>query len=1023
MCDFPQLVATTKGKTSVVATEREKSSSMSSRVKSLLSMSGKIFRNLVRKYNQSKIKLNNEHIIGIHYAEQWIIDGNEVENSKQKYAYDILDDNSHINNKQSLQEQPEYYLEKQNKIPKRYKRSLSISSASASSYSPVQTFKHLITKKDETLASSAVKVVGVAVPDDDDDDEDDKFDEYYGSTNVDTKDLTNAQTFNDNKVNIMMAEPETEEEVEYSAATNRAGEDNDKDSGDTLMLKSNYDKEFMNEEEDEEQQEFETTFSPKVDETLTSAPKSSSSSPPSSALAQATILPASSGSMSSSAIDNDKTLKINNILNLNQSKNNQEENNIDNMINKKENEVEQNGDNETKLLNEADEVPLSPDNRAVLETSTVPSSQGLVKSTTEKSLFTIFVNYNYDEEEALGISEDISSEYQSGNSKTLPTSAKQVLTSGLNQNMNIDNIIDGSLIKVENSPRPSGSKEVNNDGHEQAVLGGGDIIDSAIELYDHNSKSTQKNYDTHNVLGVVDRNDKDDNNFRINRFERLSNDAKDSDTDIDSMTFNSHHLSDSNDDIYLTTTLTPPIPSHLPNFADKREAVDEEDQKKELLNDENLKTFTHNHQHSGQAKKNVVNDLEMPENSLENLMLNDGLLPLNAHNGYVEMNFSQNLDDIDIVKLEQTHSSEDELYKTIDFDKTLATLGKEPKIRPQMQYPQPHPNKDFEKHWNEVIKREEEWQRQRGLLPSKEKDGDEATFVQPVTSAPVETIKPYKTEIVPHPANDKRIVVNLTIGSNDGTGNMYTLHVDIPAFQENGQIQNVQQVLTHEYLPPVDTNSKVDAKVTATLMKKGEEKENSRESVTTQKPNVTAPSPYCIPEPPPPIPECPCACGMFPLGGVTSSSATDSILTSIDTSSESSSRSTTTMGEIANDNDNDFDNDLFKITTITNTEARTSPPSTIASATSTTTTIPINTSYLANNDETTISSDDNLNASDGTTNMPDIDVSTSSAKTNNTNASSNMNGEKFACPDVMPILILEGDLCFLFFCFYFIVTF
>uniref|UniRef100_A0A1I8MYS1 Tenascin-like protein n=1 Tax=Musca domestica TaxID=7370 RepID=A0A1I8MYS1_MUSDO len=633
---------------------------------------------------------------------------------------------------------------------------------------------------------------------------------------------------------------------------------------------------------------------------------------------------------------NDKSLNSNNILQLNQNKT------LDNQGKEEEKEIE-------KINPKHEQIFSNLHNKE--EDLVIPLlDEDPMDSTTSKP-FTIFENYNYDEEEE--------EELLKMNGLTQGDTNKQLISPKdiVDINQNIDNIIDGSIIRDE---------QVNNNNDESK-----------------STSASSQNDDTYNLVNNT-KNDKDGNNFHINRHHhhhQIINAGEDDDDDNgdddakpadngDSMTFNSHHLFDSNDDIYLGTSTTT---------------------KEDLLDTQVLE------------KDEVIDGLtkdaaKFSGESWDNLMLNDGLIPLNPHQG---VKYAQELDDIDIVKLEQTHSSEDELYKTID-NRSLEVAQKPKKVKPPI----------YSKHWNEVINRQEEWMAQRGLLKQ--------PVEQPITSAPpppppkLETLKPFKTEILPHPATDKRIVVNLTIGTNDGSGNMYTLHVDIPAFQENGQIQHVQQVLTHEQLPQqapaaLMAPNAVEAKLNSEKkIKDNLENATNKEKIAEplKKPKELeekndrnfANSPYCIPEPPPPIPECPCACGLFvetttdPFAS--SSPSGEFSFATADFSSE-------TADQTPNDN-NDFDNDIFNEIGLDTKHL----PKTFAATTLSTINSAIN---------------DNLNVSDfdvmTSTNMPELDVGTT--KTNNNNndddddvvsvASTNLtNGEKFACPDVMPILILEG---------------
>ncbi|XP_055907187.1 teneurin-m isoform X3 [Eupeodes corollae] len=162
---------------------------------------------------------------------------------------------------------------------------------------------------------------------------------------------------------------------------------------------------------------------------------------------------------------------------------------------------------------------------------------------------------------------------------------------------------------------------------------------------------------------------------------------------------------------------------------------------------------------------------------IDELMMSDGLLPVDKSSGFVPYD---NVEDVDIVKLENDPSSEDDYYKTF--------------------------NKNPEDNSLIDIK----------TVKSVEK---------PSSSKPNETPNnaPSILTLTPEHIGGKRILVNLTIATDDGTGtvnhSVYTLHVSVPAEE---------------------------------IVKKPPELPAPAE--------LRDPSRYCIPEPPPRIPECPCIC-------------------------------------------------------------------------------------------------------------------------------------------------------------------
>lgn len=250
------------------------------------------------------------------------------------------------------------------------------------------------------------------------------------------------------------------------------------------------------------------------------------------------------------------------------------------------------------------------------------------------------------------------------------------------------------------------------------------------------------------------------------------------------------------------------------------------------------------------------------------------------------MSDASHLEDIDIVKLDESpRSVEEEVYRTADKEVSPSKLSST----------QPSASE------NEVLKEKEEVDR------------------VPIHLKP---LKPYVSERIDQPG--KRIFLNLTIATDEGSDSVYTLHVEVPT---GGGSHNIKEVLTHEH--------------------RAEQAESYAES--------------CVPEPPPRMPDCPCSCLPPP--------ATTYLDDGVDIDSGASTMATT------------------------------------ATATST----PL--------EGATILSEDGVRDGDNgepepvsrtATNPPEIDNHIAASNTEPPDAAV---VEALACPDVMPVLILEGELC------------
>ncbi|XP_023037329.1 teneurin-m isoform X4 [Drosophila willistoni] len=199
-------------------------------------------------------------------------------------------------------------------------------------------------------------------------------------------------------------------------------------------------------------------------------------------------------------------------------------------------------------------------------------------------------------------------------------------------------------------------------------------------------------------------------------------------------------------------------------------------------------------------------------------------------------------------------------------------------------------------------------------------------------------LKPYVSERFDKPS--KRILVNLTIATDDGSDSIYTLHVAVPT---GGGSHNLEQVLTHE--------KKSD------LIK-------SQQQIDS-----------CIPEPPPRMPDCPCSC--LPPNPPTYIHVDDEDDSHVDIASTTiTTPSHIEMATILNHHHDDDDDDEDVADSVIGNENG------LELVTSTNKTTTSTTEY------------DNRIADASSFTEPNVGLG--------------LDGDKFACPDVMPILILEG---------------
>ncbi|KAH8318477.1 hypothetical protein KR067_003830 [Drosophila pandora] len=276
-----------------------------------------------------------------------------------------------------------------------------------------------------------------------------------------------------------------------------------------------------------------------------------------------------------------------------------------------------------------------------------------------------------------------------------------------------------------------------------------------------------------------------------------------------------------------------------------------------------------------------------------------------SESDFMVNDMASQFEDIDIVKLGEAPSSHEEaVYKTSSSkDKAVPMAPAQP-----------------EAIENEVLK-----------------DQDEARQV-PLHLRP---LKPYVSETIDQPG--RRILVNLTIATDDGPDNVYTLHVEVPT---GGGPHTIKEVLTHEKPP--------------------EQADHQAEN--------------CVPEPPPRMPDCPCSC-LPPPAPIYLDDRGDS------GDSGSAPPVDTASAPLAS----------------TTNGASTSPPLETATI--------LGDRHsekddhgVGNGNSSTVAGEST--ASSFATNTPSTEID------NHIDASHTEppvgGGEPFACPDVMPVLILEG---------------
>ncbi|XP_049313181.1 teneurin-m isoform X2 [Bactrocera dorsalis] len=383
-----------------------------------------------------------------------------------------------------------------------------------------------------------------------------------------------------------------------------------------------------------------------------------------------------------------------------------------------------------------------------------------------------------------------------------------------------------------------------------------------------------------------------------------------------------------------TTTMQP---THLSGNGNNASTVadDESNAEDELMLNDGLMP-QHNYKHNNKDARN--------HNAPENIMQRNRNFHTNAKayaatNDYQHFIAEPNADDIDIIKLEDTRSSEDEIYKTID-----GAPAKPPKYThgKRKEIVTSRPPKYPAQAENEVLK--------AGVA-----NNAVNSYADKLPNFPLKA--PIVSETYDAPG--KHILVNVTIATEGDSNSVYTLHVAVPI---GGQTHDVQEVLTHERLKTPAHDEDAPPPTYA--------------HDTEQAPI----SPYCIPEPPPPIPECPCKCADF-LSATEVLDAVDNeahfvpLADSVDNADAPTATATTTAPQTT-------DNFIHL-------------PYTPAIATSTTT-------MLTNTTEDSLIS---TTTTATFTNLLGVDAAQAVSVDDHVVVG---DGSKIACPDVMPILILEG---------------
>ncbi|XP_067613196.1 teneurin-m isoform X2 [Eurosta solidaginis] len=375
-------------------------------------------------------------------------------------------------------------------------------------------------------------------------------------------------------------------------------------------------------------------------------------------------------------------------------------------------------------------------------------------------------------------------------------------------------------------------------------------------------------------------------------------------------------------------------------------AVDESRVADELMLNDDLIPLHSNTAYKPNTTKRHIHTVAHPTNNKINTKTNFNI----ATNDYHQLNAGElNADNIDIVKLEDTHSNEDEIYKTVGgiHENAKSAYSKQKThitSRPPISTKYAPTNVE-----NEILKNGE-----YNDAPTRYAD----------KAPPFQLKAPIVSERYDVP--NKHILVNVTIATEGDKNSVYTLHVAVPL---GGQSHDLQEVLTHERVQSAE-----DQTANIQLIKQPTRAEDLPPRSTL--------SPYCIAEPPPPIPECPCKCGDF-------LKFTEAIPTEPESLNNVYLNPTATTTSTPSIIMNSIPTPLLPIT----------------SAPATVTTISTNIATVSGIAEVSNSSSDTPTAT-SFTNLLGVDVTN-----NNIDAENEINlgdGNKIACPDVMPILILEG---------------
>ncbi|KAH8270589.1 hypothetical protein KR018_012078 [Drosophila ironensis] len=370
--------------------------------------------------------------------------------------------------------------------------------------------------------------------------------------------------------------------------------------------------------------------------------------------------------------------------------------------------------------------------------------------------------------------------------------------------------------------------------------------------------------------------------------------------------------SDTDDIVEINTTQPQPVPRSVPAFS-PRSAGENDFQIKENADSkpvpEKKKPATDDNNNERDLADNYELEFTKPGVSTTPLQgdetgkMIENLLTITTKTNQKESDLmlsdASQFEDISIVNLDQAPGSHEEsMYKTLNKENSVPTVPSQ-----------------IEARENEVVK-----------------DHEELTQLP----AHLRPLKPYISERVDQPG--RRLFLNLTIATDEGSDSVYTLHVEVPT---GGGSHNIKEVLTHEQASePMDQQAE-----------------------------------SCIPEPPPRMPDCPCSCMSLsapiyaddkfdiysaPVASTTTSTASVPLETETSLGNRPSKENANEIG--VEHGSGDASLDIEKESTLAPSIA-TNPPST----------------EIDNHIDTSF-----------------------------TEPTVGAGGQPFACPDVMPVLILEG---------------